>query len=58
MDKQQKNIERVVADKVLKDIHKIVVKDKAQEKYEKKGAFLVGGVILVFIVALFVLIIS
>ena len=53
MDKQQKNIQRMVADKVIKDIHKIVEEDKIKEKQERNGAMLVGGLVLFFV--LFVL---
>ena len=56
MDKQQKNIERVVAGKALKDIHKIVEKDKIKEKQENKGAIVVGLFMLILVVLLLVLI--
>jgi len=56
MDKQQKNIQRVVADKALKDIHKIVEKDKIKEKQEKKAAVIIGVIMLLFFALLLLLI--
>ena len=50
MDKQQQNIQRVVAAQALKDIHKIVEKDRIKENQEKNGAVLVGALILFFII--------
>ncbi len=52
MDKLQKNIERVVAVKVLKDIHKIVENEEAKEKKEKRWALVIGITgVLVFVLA-------
>lgn len=53
MDKQQKNVQRVVADKALKDIHKIVEDDRKKEKQEKNVAMLVAGVILFLVILIF-----
>lgn len=46
MNKLKKNIERVVADKALKDIHKIVESDLEQQKHEKTGVILVIVIVL------------
>ncbi|MCW8933462.1 MAG: hypothetical protein OQK98_01945 [Gammaproteobacteria bacterium] len=52
MHKQQENIQRVVAGKVLKDIHKIVEEDSVKEKQEKNGALFAGSLILFFVILL------
>lgn len=57
MDKQQQNIQRVVAHKALKVIHTIVEDDKIKEKNEKKGAMLVSALILFFAVFIMTLVI-
>lgn len=53
MDKQQQNIQRVVAAKALKDINKIVEDDRVKEKQEKNVAMLVAGVILFLVILIF-----
>jgi len=50
MDKLKKNIELIVANKALKDIHKIVKEDEVKEKHEKRLAKIVAGLILIVIV--------
>lgn len=55
MDKLEKNVQRVVANKTLKDINKIVSEEYIKEKNEKYWVRIVVFVMVVAFVALLVL---
>jgi len=55
MDKLEKNIQRVIANKMLKDINKIVGEEQIKEKKEKYWVRIVVLVMVAAFVALLVL---
>lgn len=55
MDKLEKNIQRVVANKTLKDINKIVSEEQIKEKNEKYWVRIVVFVMVVAFVALLII---
>jgi len=55
VDKLEKNVKQVVAEKVLKDIHKIVREEEVKEKNEKRWAKLIVGMTLLTVIVLVVL---
>jgi len=55
VDKLEKNVKQVVAEKVLKDIHKIVREEEVKEKREKHWAKLIVGMTLLAVIVLVVL---
>jgi hypothetical protein len=51
----EKNIKRVVADKAIKDIHKIVKDEAEKEKQEKSWALVVSAIIVSAVLVLLLL---
>ena len=51
----EKNIKRVVANKAIKDIHKIVKDEAEKEKQEKSWALIVSAIIVSAVLVLLVL---